>query len=261
VPVLAASPWMGGIGALLVAVAAATRRLEPLDRTVLLRVVLRRFSVVALAAVGAIAVTGTIQALVEVGTLQRLVHTAFGRSVVIKAGLLVALAGVAAAHRSEHLPRLTARLRQGESPGPVGAAVRRTLRVEALGLVAVLGVTGALAGYAPPGGAPPGPAQLDVAFEQATLRGSLAPARAGSNTLSFALARRGGDVAFDDLERVLVTATGPRGATVRAVVPGRRDGSYRVPLRLRAAGTWRLNLTLRVDAFNAFTRSVAVRVH
>jgi len=261
VHVLAASAWTGGIAALLVAVAAATRRLEPVDRTVLLRAVLRRFSRVALAAVVAIAATGAVQALVEVGSPDALIHTGFGRAVLIKVGLLVALAGVAAAHRTEHLPRLDARLRRHDSPGPAGAAIRSTLRVEALGLLAVLAVTGALAGSAPPAGAPPGPAALAVAFEQATLRGSLAPARAGSNTLSFTLARRGGDVAFDDLERVLVTARGPHGATVRAAVPGRRDGSYRVPLRLPAAGTWRLALTLRVDAFNAFTRDVRVRVH
>ncbi|WCB95216.1 hypothetical protein DSM104299_03959 [Baekduia alba] len=259
--VLAASAWIGGIAVLLTAVAAATRALEPADRTVLLRAALRRFSTVAAAAVGVLALTGAVQAIVEVGALHALTGAAFGRAVLIKVGLLLVVAGIAAAHRLEHLPGLAGRAADGASPGPVGHAVRRTLRAEALGLVAILAATGALAGSAPPGGAPPGPADVALRFEQASARGQLTPARAGANTLSFTLARRGDARAFADLEHVAVLATGPGGRTVRAATPGRRDGAYRLPLTLPANGTWRLALTLRVDAFNTATRTTRVTIH
>ncbi len=258
--VLAASLWIGGIATLLLVVPTATRALVPADRTILLGVLLRRFSLVAGGAVALLALTGVVQALVEVGTFGALVDSAFGRATLIKAGLLVSLLGVAAAHRLEHLPRLDALRRRGDAPGATGVAVRRTLRIEALGLVAVLAATGALAGYAPPGGAPPGPAPLTLRFEQATLRGTLSPARAGDNTLSFVLARSGGDLAFADIERVTVAAAGPGHRTARAVLAGRRDGTYRVPLRLAARGTWTVTLTLRVDTYNSFTRSARVTV-
>jgi copper transport protein len=259
--VLAASAWIGGIAVLLTALAAATRELEPPDRTVLLRAALRRFSSLAAVAVGVLALTGAVQALVEVGAPHALTGAAFGRAVLIKAGLLLVVVGIAAAHRLDHLPGLAARAAEGASPGPLGHDVRRTLRLEALGLVALLAATGALAGYAPPGGAPPGPAGIALSFEQAAVRGQLAPARAGTNTLSFTLSRRAGGLAFDDLERIAVLATGPGGRTVRATTPGRRDGTYHLPLRLPAQGSWRLTLTLRVDAFNAFTRTTRVVIH
>jgi copper transport protein len=258
--VLAASLWIGGIATLLLAVPGATRALVPADRTILLGVLLRRFSLVAGGAVALLALTGVVQALVEVGALHALVDSAFGRATLIKAGLLVSLLGIAAAHRLEHLPRLGALRRRGDAPGAAGVAIRRTLRIEALGLVAVLAATGALAGYAPPGGAPPGPAPLTLRFEQATLRGTLSPARAGDNTLSFVLARTGGDLAFADIERVTVAAAGPGHRTARTVLAGRRDGTYRVPLRLAAHGTWTVTLTLRVDTYNSFTRSARVTV-
>jgi copper transport protein len=259
--VLAAAAWLGGIVVLLLAVPAATRELAPVERTALLSAVLRRFSALAGLAVAVLALTGAVQALVEVGSWSALAHTAFGRSVVIKAGLLLVLCGVAAAHRLEHLPDLSARLRAGASPGPVRGAVRRTLRVEAVGLVAVFSVTGALAGYAPPGGARPAPAHISAGFQQATLNGTLTPARRGANTLSFVLARPEGGTAFDDLERVRIVARGPGGAAARVDVRARRDGNYRVPLRLTARGTWRLTVTLRVDTFNSFTRTTRVTVH
>ena len=69
--VLAASVWVGGIACLLLALPAATRRLEGRERTRLLFGGLRRFSPMALAAVIAIAATGVIQAYIDVRSSAR----------------------------------------------------------------------------------------------------------------------------------------------------------------------------------------------
>jgi copper transport protein len=60
--VAATALWIGGIVALLLAVPAATRRIEPAARTRLLAGVLARFSPIALWSVVALAITGGVQA-------------------------------------------------------------------------------------------------------------------------------------------------------------------------------------------------------
>jgi copper transport protein len=238
VHVLAAAMWVGGLAVVLFAVPAALRALRVPDRKALLAAVLRRFSGVALLAVGALAVTGVVQAVVEVGSVAALRDVAFGRAVTIKAGLLLMVAGVASAHHATRDERAT----------------NRTLRTEALLVVALLATTGVLAGSAPPGGAPAGPPQLRLAYEQATARGTY-----DDNTLILALARPNG-LAFTDLERLDVVARGPGGRQARASVAARTDGAYAIPLALRPSGRWRLALTLRVDTYNSYTRTTEVSV-
>ncbi|MHB8235608.1 MAG: copper resistance protein CopC, partial [Solirubrobacteraceae bacterium] len=72
--VLAASVWVGGIACLLLALPAATRELDGPDRARLLLGVLSRFSPLALAAVLTIAVTGVLQAYIDVRSLHALLH-------------------------------------------------------------------------------------------------------------------------------------------------------------------------------------------
>ena len=76
--VLAASVWVGGIACLLLALPAATRQLERHERSRLLLATLARFSPLALAAVIAIAVTGVVQAYIDVRSLDGLLHTTYG---------------------------------------------------------------------------------------------------------------------------------------------------------------------------------------
>ncbi|MFZ2112269.1 MAG: copper resistance protein CopC, partial [Solirubrobacteraceae bacterium] len=66
VHVLAASVWVGGIACLLLALPAATHRLEAPQRSRLLAATLARFSPLALACVIAIATTGVVQAYIDV---------------------------------------------------------------------------------------------------------------------------------------------------------------------------------------------------
>jgi putative copper export protein len=91
-------------------------------------------------------VTGVAQAVAEVASVRALVDTAFGRAVLVKAVLFAVLVAAGWLNRARLLPAL----RANDATSPYAAVlVRRTLGVE-LGLgVAVLAVTGALAGYAP----------------------------------------------------------------------------------------------------------------
>jgi copper transport protein len=257
--VLAAGAWIGGVATIAVAVAAAARPLARDDRTLLVLHVLRRFSPLALGAVAIVAASGLAQAADEVGSPAALLDTGFGRAVVIKAGLLLVIVGVAAAHRERHLPSLASHAQAGTPDTPTLTAVKRTVGLEAAGLVAVLIVTGVLASSRPPAGEEAGPATIRLVFPQATAAGELTPARAGANTLRLVLARRGR--AFSDLERIDVTATPPHGGRpVRVSAPARRDGSYPIPLGLAERGAWRIAVALYVDRFNVFTRETRVRI-
>ena len=150
VHVLAAGAWIGGIAVLVLALPAATRRLEATDRTRLLVGTLGRFSTVALVAVAALLAGGIVQSLLELTAVDDLWDTAFGRAILIKAGLVAVLLGLGALNRRRTVPRLRARRPRGRArPARAGVLLRRTLRAEVPLGVAALAVTGALAGYPP----------------------------------------------------------------------------------------------------------------
>ena len=178
--VLAMSAWLGGIVVLVLALRSATARLEQADRSRLLLAVIGRFSRLALAAFAVFVVTGAAMAIVQVASLSALSTTAFGRAVLYKVLLFLVLLGFGYVNRNRLLPAL----RQADgSPGHAGVLLRRTLQAE-LGVgVAILAVTGALAGYAPSTVVAKGPVSREADVGPAHLQATLDPARVGANQL------------------------------------------------------------------------------
>jgi copper transport protein len=130
--VLAASVWVGGIACLLLVLPAATRQLPPGERSRLLLATLERFSPLALAAVITIAVSGTVQAYIDVRSVHALLHTTYGALIIVKSGLLLALISLGWVNRKRALPALRRILGEGRSPGAAGVLARRTLRWSAM---------------------------------------------------------------------------------------------------------------------------------
>ena len=123
--VLGASVWVGGIACLLLALPAATRKLEGPQRTRLLLATLARFSPLALGCVIAIAITGVVQAYIDVRSFQGLLHSTYGALVIVKVVLLLVLIGFGWVNRSRILPALRRLAGGGEPPGrrrPAAAA-------------------------------------------------------------------------------------------------------------------------------------------
>ena len=149
VHVLAASIWVGGIACLLLAVPAATRRLPAEDRSRLLLGTMARFSPFALGAVVAIAVTGVIQAYIDVRSLDALFNTTYGLLVVAKVILLLVLIGFGAVNRQRIIPALKRIVERAVAPGRTGVSARRSFRAEFALMLTVFGVTAALVSYAP----------------------------------------------------------------------------------------------------------------
>jgi copper transport protein len=263
VHVLAMSAWVGGLVMLLLVLPAATRRLEPVERTALLSGVLTRFSKLALGCVLALAATGATMALIEMGGISPLLHTAFGRAVLIKVALLLALVGLGAVNRRRVVPAIRRLATAAQAPGSAGRLLRGTLRVEVALVVAVLGVTAALVSYAPPASTASGPFSTTTRMGPIELEMTIDPAMVGANQLHLYLfdARTGAPYTRTkqlDLQAALPAKhVGPLPATLRKAGPGHYVADT---LQLLPGGDWKLTLTDRISDFDQYTTTIAVPV-
>jgi copper transport protein len=261
--VVAMSTWLGGLALLLFAVPAATRALEPPERSRLLAAVLVRFSPLALGCVVALAVTGVVQAYVHVRAWDALLHTAFGRAVVIKLVLLLGLVALGAVNRQRVLPGLRRAAEGALAPGAAGLLLRRTLRAEVALIVVVLGVTSALVSYAPPVSLASGPFSATKRLGPLDLELTIDPARVGANELHLYLLNAGDGTPFTGTKQLMLRLSqpgkgiGPIEAQPRKAGPGH----YIVDaLQLVPGGDWRLEVADRVSEFDEYTTSLKMPV-
>ena len=137
---IAAAAWVGGLAALLMVL----RTAAPDERFPLAR----RFSSWAGVMLAIVAVTGAARAFAEIGTLDALVNTDFGRTVLGKSALLALLAGLGAFN---HFFTLRSAARVGRWLGRVGAA-------EAGLAIVIIGLSALLVNQSPPQSGVVGPA-------------------------------------------------------------------------------------------------------
>lgn len=142
------SVWVGGLVAFL---GLARQRVDHLD------VVARRFSSIALVAFLTVAMSGIGNAWLRISYLSDLWTTAYGRLVLLKAGLLTLLGIVGYLHRRRTLPAIA----RGERRPLIRLAV-----VEVLVMAATIGVASALARTAtpPPTGVAPSDLELTLGY-------------------------------------------------------------------------------------------------
>ncbi|HEX4730638.1 MAG TPA: CopD family protein [Solirubrobacterales bacterium] len=256
--------WLGGLGALLLVLPAATRSAaDAADRGRLLAGPLARFSALALAMVALIMATGVIQAYVYVRHIGDLFSTGYGRAVLAKFLLLLAVIGIAAYNRRAVVPRLQRIAELGVSPGLPGMVLRRALRGEVALLAVVIGVTAALASYAPPVSAEAGPFSTTTTVGPTTLELDVDPAQVGANQIHVYFFDSKSGAQYTKGKELKVAATlpskriGPLPLTVQDAGPGH----YIVPnALLDAPGDWEIELVLRVSAFDEFTKKIEVPV-
>ena len=264
VHVLAMSIWVAGLVLLLFVLPRATRRLEPPDRTRLLAATLGRFSPVAFVAVTAILVTGLLQSWFEVEKLDNLLDTAFGRSALIKFGLLVGpLMALGAYNQRRLLPRLRRAATAGATPARDGVLLRRSIRTEVALLAVVLGVTAALVSYAPSGSVSSGPQSTTASLGPADLQLTVDPARVGPNEMHVYLTDKQTGSQYDRVKEMNVDLVlpeeklGPLKAETRKAGPGHyvMNGAL-----FGVAGDWEVKVTARVSEFDAYFTTLKVGI-
>jgi copper transport protein len=262
--VTAMSIWVGGLASLVLILPAATRELEAPARSRLIAAALARFSPIALACVAVILLTGLGQAYAYVRHLDNLLDTAYGRAVLIKFVLLVGLLiPLGAYNRYRSVPRLERIASGGEAPGRGGLLLRRALRGEVALVVVVLGVTGALAGYAPATAVQAGPFSASAALGPAELELTVDPARVGSNQVHLYLFDAKSGAQFTRIKELGVSATLPDKSIGPLPLEPQRagPGHYTVQgAQLNVAGDWELEVTVRVSAFDEYAAKVEVPI-
>ncbi|HEX2070795.1 MAG TPA: copper resistance protein CopC [Thermoleophilaceae bacterium] len=261
--VAAMSAWVGGVALLLLAVPAATRALPPQERTRLLAAVVMRFSAVASLAVAALLATGVAQSVLQLDSLADFVDSAFGRAILVKAAVFLALVALGGHNRRRTQPELQ-RLAAGEQAlGRAGLVFRRVLRAEVALMVAALAVTAALVSYSPSAGAQAGPFSGSADLGPARLELTVDPARAGRNELHIYLFDARSGAQYDRPRRLVITARerdldiGPLELDVRKAGPGH----YAVArANLSPAGDWELRVRAPVSDFQELRAELEVPV-
>lgn len=225
----ATSVWVGGLAAFAVA-------LPGLGQQASLRPVLRRFSTVALGAVGVLTMTGVLATRREVMSWDGLIGTRYGMWLTLKLALAAAALGIGAYHLLVIRPALDLDDRVSE---PATRGFRRGLRVEALLAIAVVAATGLLTASIP---------ARDLLGQDisvfATTRLTTAasvtlrvtPGRTGTNEFSVVVSPLEPET-FGELQRVYLRFARP-GMTDDAGI----TGSERIELRQAGPGdsfTWR----------------------
>jgi len=162
-PLIAASAWLGGLLPLALLLTAARREEISLA---LARKATLRFSTLGLISVGVLIATGIVNGWILTGSVPALIGTDYGRLLLAKVALFLAMVGVAAINRLWLTPRLAltvtsprceAALLREQAANEAAAAARTALRalarnsvMEAMLGLAILVIVGAL-GTTPPG--------------------------------------------------------------------------------------------------------------
>ncbi len=246
------SVWVGGVAALAIAVRAATRKLEPADRSRLLAATLTRFSPLALGSVAVIAATGAIQSIAYLESVSDLWETGFGRAIAAKIILLGALIAVGVIHRRRTLPLLREAAEGDMAPERGGKVAMRALRSELAIFVVVLTATALLVGEPPPGSAAEGPQSASTTIGDARLDVTVDPALAGSNDVHLYLFDSEDGSQYDELRAVELTATMPENEIGPLQIELRRagPGHYTAPdAALGVSGEWELTFSGRLSRF------------
>ena len=239
--------WLGGLVALVLVLP------DLGGRRTLAAEVLARFSVVAAGVLVALVVTGTFLAWRVAGSWEVLVETGYGRLLLVKIAAALVAVLIAGWNRFALVPRLQDAAKRRERREGAHLLVRTTA-AEAAVLVAVLLVTGFLVDRSPeqaPAAARTASTQPQVGtalLGGLTARVTLAPPRTGPSTVTVEivdatgeptegleaprLRLSSGDV---DLGALPATSVGP--------------GTYSAPVVLPSAGTWQLQVSLRVSEF------------
>lgn len=144
-----AATWITGIVALSYLLPGGRRRNDDLPLSLLAPAV-DRFATVAFLSIAAVVMTGTINTLLHIGGLSRLFDTTYGRTLLVKVGIVGLILAFGAVNHFVHRGRLVESLR-AEEPSQHAALLRRNVRTELILGIAVIGATSWLVGSPPPG--------------------------------------------------------------------------------------------------------------
>jgi copper transport protein len=245
--------------------------------------VVARFSPIALWSVAVVVASGLVQAWRQVGSIDALTSTTYGRLLLAKSAAVVVLIGLAVASRTLVQRRLPdpASLQPARS---VGAAVgtdveepaparddaarrlrntlRKTVGLEMLVAVVVLAVTSVLVATVPAVAAQSAPFNTSVTKGGNIANITVIPARTGVNILHVYIITPGG--ALQRAKQITVTLTEQERDIGPLPVPTEVAGPNHVTTEamiIPFAGTWQIDVTALFTQFDEETFQAAFTVH
>ncbi|SDX93058.1 copper transport protein [Micromonospora pattaloongensis] len=243
--------WLGG---LLMLVAFLLRRADQRELSAILPI----WSRWATLAVTALLLAGTVQALIEVGTLGALTGTTYGRMIIAKIALFVVVIAVAAYSR-----QLVRRAVAGEGPGRMRGAVLAELAITAV----VLAVSAALVQITPARTAigqteRAGPGYFSTRLDSSiySLQVEIDPAKRGNNTIHvYSYTRDNKPLPVVEWK---ATAALPASGVEPVDIPllPLTDNHVTGEINLPAAGEWQLRLTVRISDIDQATVTATVPI-
>jgi copper transport protein len=259
--------WIGGVFCLAILLPIVAS--EGGERTQLLAALLPRFSVVAICCVVLLVVTGTIQAVFDVGSWEALWESSYGQTLLIKICLFALLLALGAFHLWRISPQLRAFATPAEGEmdvaeaGKVRTTFGKSIRVEAALAVVLLVIVGALTSLSPP---PPGaPVKSTNQSESAPLvyQGKMDdliyslvinPGSVGMNTFEVSLKERNGQplTQADGVRLRFTMLDMDMGTQELDLMPvPSRPGHYTVnSIALGMSGHWKMTLLVYRTGFN-----------
>jgi copper transport protein len=254
--VVAGAVWLGGLVGLLLSLRALA------GREVLAAQALARFSTTAGGVLLAVALTGTFLGWRIIGSWGGLVGTAYGWLLLGKLAIALVVAGLGGWNRWRMLPAVEAAAGFGDRER-AAAAVTRTVRVEAVLLVVLLGVTGVLVNQSPrPAPMNPAPGATGVGAATAGDLRVLAvmdPRRTGSNTLLVQVQDAAGEPYDPPVHPVVELRTDGLDIGTVTVTPI-AAGTYRGEVVVPRAGVWEVQVGLPLSRFENPVTTVRLTV-
>ncbi|MCU1371256.1 MAG: Copper resistance protein CopC [Ilumatobacteraceae bacterium] len=259
--VMAAAVWFGGLIAVVVAVRRRRREDEPLGAAE----AIATFSGWAAVTAAVLIVAGLVLSWIEVGSLDALTTTLYGRLLLVKFALVVLVLGAAAWNRFRLVPRVAAAAI--EDPPVDDAAswtmLLRLVRAEIALLVVVLMVTAVLSNASPAKvSVDQGPITVSAELGSGSMDVTVDPAQAGRNDVHIYLFDADGRPAdqYDEAEVSLELPSQGLGPFDREPVRAANGHFQLVATDLPLAGTWSMTVTVKPDRFTETKATVTFPV-
>jgi putative copper resistance protein D len=263
---IAAAAWVGALVPLIVLFAAAAGADDA--SLAMARTATTRFSILGIVSVGTLLATGIVNTYYLAGSVPALLHTDYGRLLLIKIALFLAMVAIATVNRLRLTPQL---LQQASIAASRDALrqLRRNAAIEALVGAIVIAIVAAL------GTMPPaihaahqhptyGPVPADAAFVHIHLTEGMAdvtirPGRTGLARATIRLWNE--DFEALNARQVSVTLTAPAAASQPTTRPARqgRDGAWQVDgIALSEPGNWTISVDVVLDQTKRLTLTAPI---
>jgi putative copper resistance protein D len=262
---IAAAAWVGALLPLIVLLTAAGADDASLAMA---RTATTRFSILGIVSVGTLLVTGIVNTYYLAGSVPALLHTDYGRLLLIKIALFLAMVAIATVNRFRLTPRL---LQQNNITASRGALrrLRRNAAIEVLAGAIIIAIVAAL-GTMPPaihaahqhptyGAVPADAAFVHIHLVEGMADVTIQPGRTGRARATIRLWDE--DFAALEARQVSVTLTAPGATGKPTTLPAvqRRDGAWQVDgIALSEPGNWTVSVDVVLDANKRLTLTAPI---